>query len=319
MILGQPWLLLALLLLPVLWWLVRATPPAPRSQIFPALRLLADLQTAAQSPERTPPWLLALRLLIAACLILGLANPILHPGQDLPGRGPLLIVLDNGWGTAADWPDRVAAADAAITSAARTNRAVALLATAPGADGAPPALIGPLPATAIGARLRALAPLPWPSDHVAAAKVLDRVWRVGGGAVLYLSDGLTDGSATAWAAALGRAGAVTEMRPPVPAMLLLPPVLRDGRLILRLAAAPVATPRHFAVLAQGADGLYARRGRNYDCRWRRPGRGAAAFASWHREHRGAAAAGWRLHCWRYGAARCAVAAAYSWSCRRYRC
>jgi hypothetical protein len=254
MILGQPWLLLALLLLPVLWWLVRATPPAPRSQIFPALRLLADLQTAAQSPERTPPWLLALRLLIAACLILGLANPILHPGQDLPGRGPLLIVLDNGWGTAADWPDRVAAADAAITSAARTNRAVALLATAPGADGAPPALIGPLPATAIGARLRALAPLPWPSDHVAAAKVLDRVWRVGGGAVLYLSDGLTDGSATAWAAALGRAGAVTEMRPPVPAMLLLPPVLRDGRLILRLAAAPVATPRHFAVLAQGADG-----------------------------------------------------------------
>jgi hypothetical protein len=255
MILGQPWLLLALLLLPVLWWLVRATPPAPRSQIFPALRLLADLQTAAQSPERTPPWLLALRLLVAICLILGLANPILHPGQDLPGRGPLLIVLDNGWATAADWPDRTSAADAAITSAARANRAVALLPTAQAADGAPPALIGPLPAAAIGARLRALAPLPWPSDHVAAAHVLDRAWRVSGGAVLYLSDGLADGSAaTGWAAALGRAGAVTEMRSSVPAPLLLPPVLRDGRLILRLAAAPDAAPRHFAVLAQGADG-----------------------------------------------------------------
>ena len=139
---------------------------------------------------------------------------------------------------AADWPDRTSAADAAIASAARAHRAVALLPTAPAADGAPPALIGPLPAAAIGARLRALAPLPWPSDHVAAAHVLDRAWRVSGGAVLYLSDGLADGSAaTGWAAALGRAGAVTEMRSSVPAPLLLPPVLRDGRLILRLAAA----------------------------------------------------------------------------------
>ena len=39
----SPWLLLALAGLPVLWWLLRLTPPAPRRQSFPAIRLLFDL------------------------------------------------------------------------------------------------------------------------------------------------------------------------------------------------------------------------------------------------------------------------------------
>ena len=32
---AAPWLLLALPALPVLWWLLRVTPPAPKRQIFP--------------------------------------------------------------------------------------------------------------------------------------------------------------------------------------------------------------------------------------------------------------------------------------------
>jgi hypothetical protein len=110
MIFAEPWLLLAFLVLPLLWWLLRASPPAPRMQSFPALRLLADLSETSESPERTPPWLMALRILALACLILGLANPVLNPQRPMAGGGPLLIVLDNGWAAAGDWADRTATA-----------------------------------------------------------------------------------------------------------------------------------------------------------------------------------------------------------------
>ena len=49
MIFAAPWVLLALAALPVLWWLLRVTPPAPRSERFPAIRLLAGLR----APEET--------------------------------------------------------------------------------------------------------------------------------------------------------------------------------------------------------------------------------------------------------------------------
>ena len=43
MIFAAPWVLLALPALPLLWWLLRVTPPAPRRQAFPAVRLLLGL------------------------------------------------------------------------------------------------------------------------------------------------------------------------------------------------------------------------------------------------------------------------------------
>ena len=72
---AQPFLLLALVVLPVLWWLLRVTPPAPRRLSFPAIRLLLGLTPPEETPARTPWWLLALRLAAAVCVILGLAQP----------------------------------------------------------------------------------------------------------------------------------------------------------------------------------------------------------------------------------------------------
>jgi hypothetical protein len=251
MIFVQPWLLLAFAALPVIWWLVRASPPAPRTQIFPALRLLADLRSPAEQPERTPPWLLILRLVATACLILGLAEPILDPGHGLPGSGPLLIVLDDGWASAADWPDRMAAATAAIAAAERTERPVALLTTAPSADGRAPAIEGPMAPVAARARLAALAPLPWPPDHAAAARALGG-WHQAGTAVLYIDTGLAEARGdAAFRSALARAGALTDARAAGTAPLLRTPVSVGGQLILRLAAAPEPVSRRFDVLAQG--------------------------------------------------------------------
>src|ERR671928_2225157 len=95
---AAPWLLTALAALPVLWWLLRVTPPAPRRIAFPALRLLRDLPVAEETPSRTPWWLLLLRIAAAALLILGLARPVLGPGGAAAGgEGPLLLAVDDGW------------------------------------------------------------------------------------------------------------------------------------------------------------------------------------------------------------------------------
>jgi len=66
---AAPWLLLALPALPVLWWLLRVTPPAPRRVTLPSIGLLRDLPLTEQTPARTPWWLLLLRLLAAALII----------------------------------------------------------------------------------------------------------------------------------------------------------------------------------------------------------------------------------------------------------
>ncbi|MEJ0060365.1 MAG: BatA domain-containing protein [Terricaulis sp.] len=69
---AAPWALIALAALPALWWLLRATPPAPQRAAFPPTRLLLGLQTEEQSRERAPLWLVLFRALAAALMIIGL-------------------------------------------------------------------------------------------------------------------------------------------------------------------------------------------------------------------------------------------------------
>ena len=68
MIFVAPWVLVGLAALPLLWWLLRVTPPAPRSEIFPAVRFLLGLNATEETPAHTPWWLLLLRLLLLAVL-----------------------------------------------------------------------------------------------------------------------------------------------------------------------------------------------------------------------------------------------------------
>ena len=131
MIFAAPWVLLALPALPLLWWLLRVTPPAPRSESFPAIRLLIGLHAREETPARTPWWLLLLRMVAATLVILALARPVLDAGSTLAGSGPVLLVVDNGWASAGDWPRRMQAANTVLDRAERAGRQVALLATAP--------------------------------------------------------------------------------------------------------------------------------------------------------------------------------------------
>ena len=253
MIFVAPWVLLALPALPLLWWLLRVTPPAPRTEIFPAVRLLAGLPTTEETPARTPWWLLLLRLVAAGAVIIGLAQPVLRAGGSLAGTGPILLVIDDGWAAAADWPQRIAAADAILDRANREARAVRLLTTAPDVADIPPTLTGALSAAEMRARIAALRPRPWSSDRAAAARALKSA---GESARFYIADGLTDGADwDGFASALRAGGSVTVLGadPPLARLLLTPIAEADG-LRVRLAQVPRPLPETVGVLAQTGDG-----------------------------------------------------------------
>ena len=255
MIFATPFLLLALAGLPLLWWLLRATPPAPRLQEFPAIRLLAGLRRTEETPSRTPWWLLLLRMVAAALVIVGLAGPVLNADRGvLPGGGPVLLVVDDGWASAADWPARLAAAGRVLDRAERAGRPVSLLATARDDADAAPRVTPPMPAAELRPRLAALRPHPWPVDRAAAAAALAAPGR-NAGAVVYLADGILAPDADAFARALEHAGPVTTLSLPAPATrLMLPPRAEADRLVARVALLPQAVETRLAVLAEAGDG-----------------------------------------------------------------
>ena len=91
---ANPLLLAALAALPLIWLLLRVTPPAPRHVRFPPVRLLFGLEARERTPSATPWWLILFRMAIAALVILALAEPILSPSAALPGSGPVVLVVD---------------------------------------------------------------------------------------------------------------------------------------------------------------------------------------------------------------------------------
>jgi hypothetical protein len=265
---AAPWLLLALPALPALWWLLRVTPPSPRRVAFPPIRLLRELPISEETPARTPWWLLLLRILAAAMVILGLARPVLGPGSGTGGDGPLLLVVDDGWSAAADWPARMAAATAALDRAGREGRRAALLATAPSETGEAPRVIGTMPAEDLRARLAALRPKPWAPDRAAALAAF-HAWRGGAApnaapnaaplATLFVSDGVehsADGAAAgALQEALAGAGPLTlAVAEGAAVRLLPPPVAEADRLRLRVQQVPLPNPTEAVVLARTGDG-----------------------------------------------------------------
>ena len=210
----QPWVLAALAALPAIWWLLRLTPPTPQLVVFPPTRLLKDLKTTEETPAHSPWWLTVLRMLLAALIILALARPVLNPEREsFAGSGPLLLVIDNGWASAAHWAERREAVEAAIDRAARDGRTIVLAPTAPGQP-----VSDPLSADQARERVGGLTPEPYGPDRLALAATLEKA--LGGTtdySVLWLSDGLDYGEAPAFAAALaklaGATGSFAVLRP----------------------------------------------------------------------------------------------------------
>ncbi|MGH6878121.1 MAG: DUF4159 domain-containing protein [Rhizomicrobium sp.] len=198
---GAPWILAALAALPAIWWLLRVTPPAPRRVVFPPLRLLVGLAAKDETPAHTPPWLLALRIVAAALIILALAQPRLGEGAPLPGAGPLVLFVDNGWTAAHDWSSRSAAIANALASA-QAGRPVAIL---PTASASPPA-VTLLSAGEAERRAREIVPQPWLPNRARAVAALARAKFTSAPEILWLSDGLDYGDSLDVARALAHIG-----------------------------------------------------------------------------------------------------------------
>jgi hypothetical protein len=260
-----PWVLAALAALPIIWWLLRVTPPAPRLVRFPAIRLLFRLKEKEDTPSKTPWWLLLLRLLICALAILGLAQPLWNPGGAFRADGPLVLVVDNGWAAAPHWDKRRGIVGELIEKAEREKRQVILATTARKIANAPiepSRLLRPADAKAL---FQAIIPEPWPVDRKAAIEALGKIAADvrGTGNVVWLSDGIDGPDLDAFVAALQRLGTVAahidgaEAQP----ILLHAPRLAGDSVVFRAERPDGERPAVYAVRAFGEDGRAVTRDR----------------------------------------------------------
>ncbi len=196
-----PFALGALLLLPVIWWLLRFTPPRPETVRFPPIRLLLGLVNREEQPDKTPWWLLLLRLLVAALLILGVSHPLWAPGRvDTLSQAPLLLVVDDTWAAAKDWDKRRAMITEILDGATSAGAPVILAATTPRLRPQP---LEPLAAADARAAAAALTPRAADPDRDGLVSALKEKFAATAALrVIWLSDGVDDGKAQAFATGL---------------------------------------------------------------------------------------------------------------------
>jgi len=240
-----PWLLLGLIVLPVLWLLLRAVPPAPIRRRFPGVALLLGLQDEDREADKTPWWLLLLRMAAVGAAIVAFAGPVLNPRPQAPGNGPLLVMLDGGWADARDWPRRIDRAVALVEEAGRDGRAVAVVqltdAPQPVQFQAAEAWVG---------RVAALEPAAWlPPDLAPWVASLPE----GGFDTTWLADGLEHPGQADLVAALQARGRVTVVASPRPVLALRPPGFEDGAVQVSAVRVPAGAEVQVEVVARGPD------------------------------------------------------------------
>ena len=244
---AAPWLLLGLLALPILWIILRAVPPAPIRRRFPGVALLLGLKDDDSVTDRTPWWLLLLRMLAVAAVIIGLAGPVLNPQQDRqPGTGPVLIVMDGGWPGAQDWTSRAELADRLLAEAGREGRTAAVL-----------RLTAPEEAAFQSAdlwrsRIAGLAPQPWTATSDMIARAVELLPE-GGFETLWFTDGLTMDGRDTMLEALESHGPVRVFASGRTPVALLPAVYQDGVLQLAARRAAAGGAQEFTIAAHGLD------------------------------------------------------------------
>jgi len=243
-----PWLLLALAALPLLWLLLRAVPPAPIKRRFPGVALLLGLKDDESVSDRTPWWLLLLRMLAVAAIILGLAGPVLNPeAKQAEGDGPLLFVLDGSWAGATRWPQQQEAIEAQLTRAGRLDRTVGFLTlTRPETPVFQSADVW-------RSRLAGLVPAPWqptaPMLETAAQAISD----IGDFDTLWFSDTLAYDGRDDLLAALQQRGSVEAYQNAANVLAILPATYGDGAVQLRVLRAAAGAERDVVIQAQGRD------------------------------------------------------------------
>jgi len=222
----SPWLLLPLIGLPLLWWLLRVAPPTPLRRVFPAVTLLLGLKDRENTPERTPWWLLLLRMLAIGAAIFAFAQPILNPSNRIAGTGPLLIALDGSWASAQSWEARKTKLSEVLRLAEQDARPVALvkLSLPPKADGR----IIFDSASAWASKLESITPSAWEPDYNSWIEAFEQSET--GFETIWFSDGLERELREELTATLAAKGDVQVIEPIISVLALHPVKIENGQL-----------------------------------------------------------------------------------------
>jgi len=254
-----PAALMGAVLLPVVWLLLRLIPPAIRRLDFPAARLLFNLPPTERTSARTPPWLMALRLLLLMLALIGLADPILTASRN-DVQGPLIVVMDNGWASAVQWEQRQRVLRDLLERAERHKRQAALITTAADASTTPDEAPRLSPAREVLVRAAALQPQPWGGNRtIAAADLRDMNVRQPAEAV-WIADGVAtpgDGGLIAVLESFASVTVVSADRANAPLVLSAPERNTDDPTHITLPVrrvADAAAPSAFAVRAFDKNG-----------------------------------------------------------------
>ncbi|MBK0327473.1 DUF4159 domain-containing protein [Rhodobacteraceae bacterium F11138] len=245
---ASPWLLLGLLALPVLWLILRAIPPAPIRRRFPGVALMLGLKDDESVSDRTPWWLLLLRMLAVAAVIIGLAGPVLNPQQARDEDGPLLMLLDASWAGATRWPETRELIATQLTEAGRNDRPVAIMRLS---DPEPPVFQA---ADAWRSRLAGLSPAPWQAgisqtdQAISELNTIDHDYDTH-----WISDGLSHDGRDQVLATLESRGAVRVFQTGGAVLGLSPAQFEDGAVQLTAHRSVAGSAREITILAQGRD------------------------------------------------------------------
>ena len=268
-----PTLLLALFILPIIWWLLQVIPPRARVHVFPPVAVLPPLQTRHHETTHSSFWLLLLRCAVLFFLIVGFANPYLvHRTSPLPSTGPVLLVIDNSLFSADHWADRLEVARAIVAQAAKAHDPVLLIHTTPTTledtllEEKPIKPPSPLPAATVQPLLTTLHPEPWFPHRAATAhllKALSQKQKKPYAAIFYIADGVATHDDASFRTALQALGSVQDIRFPSQTIFALAAPLSTShthtpssniKTLARLLGLPTKNPRHVLIKAYTRDG-----------------------------------------------------------------
>ncbi len=237
---------------------MRTIPPRPRRLDFPPTRILMGIENREKTPAQTPWWLTLIRMAAAALVILALAEPVLNPNSEkaLPGSGPVVVVVDNGWAAAAQWGARTFMIERLIAEAEGRSRPLLIVPTANAAKVLSLKIEAPAAARSTAA---AVQPQPFAPDRMGAVPALTTALAgASNPVVVWLTDGIDhDGKAREFAdrlsALAGGRLSVVDIRPGQEALGAVAGVAQGGRLdaqVLRAEGGPRSGMLH-AMSARG--------------------------------------------------------------------
>ena len=221
---------------------------------LPSLALLDDLSPREETPAQTPWWIIALRLAILALVILGLSRPSITPQIDRNSvSGPILLVIDNGWTSAARWSDYARHALSVVDEASENARPVHILWTSDTVE--INAVDQSKPYLDLRRLIQSSQPTAWAPDRSAALnRLTDSALKPG--QIIWLSDALDHADASSFGEALSQL-APTEIRalPPLGVLSITSVELTSSGAqihLTRLASEETLTARIIARTLDGA-------------------------------------------------------------------